>query len=157
MAGIGCSVSSNTRMSNFLHTCYLSITEPALNRWVGVKNLGHKQGFLTPPKVNMQTREASSILIVVERFLNALHKPGPVFNYVAAGAFHDGADYIYRVRCARTHACSNENTTSRLAYSLGAVTHFIIHGSQLHCISRCKKKARKGAFQGRSFQLKIFF
>ena len=30
-------------------------------------------------------------------FTNVLHKPGPIFNFLAAAAFADGADYVYRV------------------------------------------------------------
>eukprot|EP00941_MAST-03F_sp_MAST-3F-sp1_P003608 g3608.t1 len=30
-------------------------------------------------------------------FKNDLHKPGPVFNFVTAAAYEDGADYIYRI------------------------------------------------------------
>lgn len=28
---------------------------------------------------------------------NALHKPGPTFNFLAGAAFEDGADYVYRI------------------------------------------------------------
>ena len=35
--------------------------------------------------------------LALVRFLNAQRKPGPAFNYVAAAAFRDGADYFYRV------------------------------------------------------------
>jgi hypothetical protein len=35
--------------------------------------------------------------IAFVRFLNALSKPGPAFNFLAAAALRDGADYFYRV------------------------------------------------------------
>ncbi|EKX32560.1 hypothetical protein GUITHDRAFT_46116, partial [Guillardia theta CCMP2712] len=31
------------------------------------------------------------------RFLNVLRKPGPIFNFLAAAAFEDGADFVYRI------------------------------------------------------------
>ena len=37
------------------------------------------------------------VKMVFLNFTNVLRKPGPVFNFVAASAVDDGADYIFRV------------------------------------------------------------
>jgi hypothetical protein len=42
-------------------------------------------------------RGGVTVKLALLRFLNALRKPGPAFNYVAAAAFRDGADFFYRV------------------------------------------------------------
>jgi hypothetical protein len=38
-----------------------------------------------------------TVKLALLRFLNGPRKPGPAFNYVAAAAFRDGADFFYRV------------------------------------------------------------
>jgi hypothetical protein len=35
--------------------------------------------------------------LVTVRFLNVLRKPGPIFNFLTAAAFADGADFVYRI------------------------------------------------------------
>ena len=35
--------------------------------------------------------------LAILHFKNMLHKPGPVFNYMMASMYADGADYMYRV------------------------------------------------------------
>jgi hypothetical protein len=42
-------------------------------------------------------KENKYIRITFIRFTNVLRKPGPMFNFLAASAFGDGADYMYRV------------------------------------------------------------
>ena len=38
-----------------------------------------------------------AISMALVPFVNTLHKPGPIFNFLAASAFKDGADFVYRV------------------------------------------------------------
>jgi hypothetical protein len=42
------------------------------------------------------------------KFLNVLRKPGPIFNFLTASAFSDGADYVYRI---------NDDTEFRTPFS----------------------------------------
>lgn len=41
-------------------------------------------------------KQGKYIKIVFIRFTNVLRKPGPMFNFLAASAFGDGAHYMYR-------------------------------------------------------------
>jgi len=42
-------------------------------------------------------RRNISIKFATLRFLNVLRKPGPIFNFLAASAFADDADFVYRI------------------------------------------------------------
>jgi len=59
----------------------------ALNKWF-------RRNVARPCRRKTPSVEAKLVFL---NFTNVLRKPGPVFNFVAAAAVDDGADYVFRV------------------------------------------------------------
>jgi hypothetical protein len=66
----------------------------------------------------------ASVLLL--RFNNTVHKPGPVFNFMMAAAAQDGADYLYRIN--DDTELEGADWTSRAVEQLVALSHVGVVG-----------------------------
>lgn len=65
-------------------------------------------------KVATEAKEKGIVIqLAFVRFLNILRKPGPIFNFLTASAYMDGADYMYRI---------NDDTELRTPWAGAMVT-----------------------------------
>jgi hypothetical protein len=87
----------------------LETAEPGFEYWLVVAydvgdplyddppTLARARALFDARAARLRRRAGVTVKMALLRFLNGLRKPGPAFNYVAAAALRDGADFFYRV------------------------------------------------------------